>query len=102
MKEKQLIRVNGVLQGKQETVKTQKVLNEGDIPDYDKIKSRENPMDAVVKKFEENGYTPAQAFLAFDQDCDEVLTVAEIGFGLQFHKIKLLDSEWKELVQAMD
>jgi hypothetical protein len=93
-----LIRINGLLQAKQESIKMQKVLNEGDIPDYDKIKSRDNPLDSVVKRFEENGYTPTQAFLAFDGDCDEVLTVAEIGFGLKFHKINLLDSEWKDLV----
>ena len=35
-----------------------KLKNNVDIPDYDKIKARENPLDPVVKKFEENGYTP--------------------------------------------
>ena len=58
MKEKNLVRVNGTLKSKEDIVKGLKLKNNVDIPDYDKIKARENPLDPVVKKFEENGYTP--------------------------------------------
>jgi hypothetical protein len=36
-----------------------KKLTNDDIPDFDKIKERENPLDSIVTKFEEKGYTPA-------------------------------------------
>jgi len=52
-------------------------------------------LDAVVIKLEAIGYSPAQAFLAWDEDCDEVLTVQEIAMGLNKNGVKLLDSEWK-------
>jgi Ca2+-binding EF-hand superfamily protein len=55
-----------------------------------------------VKKLEEKGLDPKRAFYAFDEDCDEVLTVEEIKKGLKYHKVYLLDNEMRELVRAMD
>jgi Ca2+-binding EF-hand superfamily protein len=79
-----------------------KKFNPDDIPNYDKIKVKENPMESVVKKLEEKGLDPKRAFYAFDEDCDEVLTVEEIKKGLKYHKVYLLDNEMRELVRAMD
>ena len=45
MKEKNLVRVNGTLQSKEDIVKGPKLKNNVDIPDYDKIKARENPLE---------------------------------------------------------
>jgi hypothetical protein len=77
-------------------------INSADIPEYQKIKQRENPLDSVVIKFEEAGYSPESAFMAFDEDCDDVLTIQEIKEGLMFNKIHLNDSELKLLVDAID
>lgn len=60
-----------------------------DIPDYDKIKQPENPLESVVAKLESMGYTAEQAFLAFDWDGDEVLTIAEIKEGFRANNINL-------------
>jgi Ca2+-binding EF-hand superfamily protein len=54
------------------------------------------------QKLEEKGLDPKRAFYAFDEDCDEVLTVEEIKKGLKYHKVYLLDNEMRELVRAMD
>ena len=59
-------------------------------------------MEAVVKRFEENGYTPTQAFIAFDEDDDEVLTLEEIKEGVKCLKIDLLDTEKKLLFENID
>ena len=40
--------------------------------------------------------------MAFDEDCDEVLTIEEIKDGCKFNKINLLDIEMAELVKAID
>lgn len=60
MHEKGLIKVNGKLETKSTAFKptVRRKLKSDDIPDYDKIAERANPMDPVVAKFEENGYTP--------------------------------------------
>jgi hypothetical protein len=79
-----------------------KKLTNDDIPDFDKIKERENPLDSIVTKFEEKGYTPSQAFMAFDDDCDEVLTIQEIKDGLRINDINLTDTETQALVEAID
>ncbi len=79
-----------------------KKFNPDDITNYDKMKVKENPMESVVKKLEEKGLDPKRAFYAFDEDCDEVLTVEEIKKGLKYHKVYLLDNEMRELVRAMD
>lgn len=36
----------------------ERIIRSADIPDYDKIVQRDNPLDSVVKKFESKGYTP--------------------------------------------
>lgn len=59
-------------------------------------------MEAIVQKLEEQGYTAQQAFDAFDWDGDEVLTISEIKDGMQANKISLQDSEWTQLVAAID
>jgi hypothetical protein len=43
---------------------------------------RENPLDAVVRKFEASGYTPEAAFMLFDDNCDDLLTKEEITQGI--------------------
>ncbi len=101
MKEKGLIRINGQLQQNIPQVQRKRVHND-DIPDYDTIKDKANPMEAIVQKLEEQGYTAQQAFDAFDWDGDEVLTISEIKDGMQANKISLLDSEWNQLVAAID
>jgi hypothetical protein len=58
-------------------------LGSKDIPDYDKMVGRENPLDVVVRKFEASGYTPEQAFMIFDDNCDELLTKEEITIGIK-------------------
>lgn len=68
-------------------------MNNDDIPDYDKIKAKENPMESVVAKFDSMGYTAEQAFMAFDWDGDEVLTISEIKDGLRANNINLMDHE---------
>jgi len=56
-----------------------------DIPEYKKIAERENPLDPIVRRFEANGYTPEQAFIMLDDNCDDVLTLKEIKDGLKLH-----------------
>ena len=103
MHEKNLVKVNGKLEAKTEYKSTiQRLMKSADIPDYDKIAERQNPLDPVVKKFEENGYTPTQAFIAFDEDEDEVLTLEEIKDGVKCLKIDLLDTERKLLFDNID
>jgi Ca2+-binding EF-hand superfamily protein len=78
------------------------MIKDADIPDYVKFAERENPLEPVVRKLEEKGFNAERAFKAFDEDCDEVLTINEIKEGLRFHKVGLLDTEMKMLVDAMD
>ena len=80
MKQKNLIKVDGKLQGKtQYKSAVERMLESADIPDYDKIAERPNPLEPVVAKFADNGYEPiSQAFIAFDEDEDGVLTLEEI------------------------
>lgn len=53
-----------------------------DIPDYDQnAKDKESPIEALVKKLEQNGYTVEQAFELFDIENDgkeKLLSVKEI------------------------
>lgn len=100
MKDNDLIRVNGQLQHRQEYVK--KRVSNNDIPDYDKIKTPPNPLESVVAKFESQGWSAEDAFMAFDFDCDEVLTIEEIKDGCLANNIVLNDSEWKKMHDAMD
>ena len=103
MKERNLIKVNGKLEAKKDHLNMlQKLLKSADIPDYDKIKVRENPLEPVVKKLEEKGMTPAQAFGVLDEDEDEVLTKQEITDGLKMLEVDLLDTEWTDLMNTID
>ena len=51
-----------------------------------------------MRKLEEKGFNAERAFKAFDEDEDEVLTIKEITDGLKFHRVDLLDTEYKMLV----
>jgi hypothetical protein len=44
---------------------------------------RENPLDVVVRRFEANGYTVENAFMLFDDNCDDLLTKEEITIGIK-------------------
>ena len=59
-------------------------------------------MEAIVAKLDLMGYSAEQAFMAFDWDGDEVLTIQEIKDGLRANGIKLFDHEWQLLVNAID
>ena len=49
------------------------------IPDYEKQgKEAKSPLESLVQKFEESGYTIEQAFDLFDDNGDGVLTIKEI------------------------
>jgi hypothetical protein len=54
---------------------------------------RENPLDAVVRKFEASGYTPEAAFMLFDDNCDDLLTKEEIDLN---------PDEYQLLMDAID
>ena len=77
---KNLVRVNGKLEAKTNTqTALQKILKSNDIPDYDKIAERVNPLEPVVAKFAEKGMTPLQMFTVLDrEDEDDILTKSEI------------------------
>ena len=104
MTERNLIKVNGKLEAKTEIDSAMKrILKAADIPDYDKIKDRANPMEPVVAKFAERGFTPLSVFTMMDiEDEDDILTFSEIKNGLKRLKIDLLDSEWQMLFKAID
>lgn len=104
MKEKNLVKINGKLETKTEFDSTMKrILKAADIPDYDKIKERANPLEPVVAKFAERGFTPLSVFTMLDiEDEDDILTFSEIKNGLKRLKITLLDTEWKLLFDAID
>lgn len=104
MTERNLIKVNGKLEAKTEIDSAMKrILKAADIPDYDKIKDRANPMEPVVAKFAERGFTPLSVFTMLDiEDEDDILTFSEIKNGLKRLKIDLLDSEWQMLFKAID
>ena len=98
-----LIQVGGAIQPQlQASNSIRRMIKDADIPDYVKFAERENPLEPVVRKLEEKGFNAERAFKAFDEDCDEVLTINEIKEGLRFHKVGLLDTEMKMLVDAMD
>lgn len=98
-----LQRVHGKIQPQtQEEDPLDRELRLNQIPSYEKLAARANPLEAVVKKFEERGYKPSQAFTIFDDDEDEVLTIQEIKNGMKLMNIDLLDSEWKLLLDSMD
>lgn len=40
--------------------------------------------------------------MAFDEDCDEVLTIQEIKDGLRINDINLTDTETQALIEAID
>ena len=96
MRERNLVKVNGKLEAKTEFESTiKRLLKSADIPNYDKIKERANPMDSVVTKFAERGFTPLSVFTILDiEDEDDILTFSEIKNGLKRLKITLLDTEW--------
>lgn len=103
MKDKNLVLVNGTIQAKQQVSHSmQKVLRMADIPDYDSLLVRENPLEPVVRKLASKGWTAAQAFKIFDEDEDEVLTIKEIIEGLKFHEVGLLDTEYKQMIDKID
>ena len=102
MKDKNLVRINGVLQPKPEAPpKRKRVMNE-DIPDFDKVREKENVFELIATKFEAKGYNPSELFFAFDIDLDEVLTIQEIKDGLRTEQIELSDTEAKALYDAID
>ena len=68
----------------------------------EKENAKKNPLEPIVNKFAEMGYTPAQAFDMLDDDMDEVLTIKEITDGMKHHNIVLTDEEWKQLLAAID
>lgn len=76
---------------------TSSELSADKIPEYAKIKEKENPLESIVEKFESRGYTPEQAFEEFNEDCDEVLTCEEIKEGLRVNKIPLTKEEENRL-----
>jgi hypothetical protein len=74
-----------------------------EIPDYDKLEmEKANPLDSVVKKIEDCGYTLEQAFILFDDNGDQVLTIKEIKEGLMHQNIELNDEEMRLLVNQID
>ena len=73
------------------------------IPDYDKAgRETKTPLETLVKKFEESGYTVEQAFDIFDDNGDGVLTVKEVKQGLRDQEIPVNDEEVTALVAAID
>ena len=81
--------MNGQLQAKTEIKdKIKRIIESSDIPDYDKIADRANPLEPVVSKFAEKGYTPLSVFTMLDcEDEDDILTFSEIKNGLKRLKI---------------
>lgn len=75
MKDKNLVRINGVLQPRPEPVARRKRISNEDIPDFDKVKEKENVFELITMKFEAKGYSPSEMFFAFDEDLDEVLSI---------------------------
>ena len=74
-----------------------------DIPDYDKtVKEKDTPMQTLVKRFEECGWTVEQAFDIFDDNGDGVLTVKEIREGFKNEELNVQDSEVQALVNIID
>ena len=60
-------------------------------------------MIPVVEKFAERGFTPMSVFSMLDiEDEDDILTFSEIKNGLKRLKIHLLDTEWQQLMTAID
>ena len=60
-------------------------------------------MIPVVEKFAERGFTPMSVFSMLDiEDEDDILTFSEIKNGLKRLKINLLDTEWQQLMTAID
>jgi Ca2+-binding EF-hand superfamily protein len=77
-----------------------------DIPDYEKAaKEKETPIEALVKKLEQNGYTVEQAFELFDvgnEGKEKLLSVKEITDGFRELEINALDTEIQALVKVID
>ena len=103
-KEKNLITVNGMLQvSKNELEKHIGGFNISEIPNFDKLeKEKVNPLEPVVKKIEERGFTLEMAFSLLDDNCDEILTIQEITTGLKNIGVDLTNEEYKELVKSID
>ena len=60
-------------------------------------------MIPVVEKFAARGFTPMSVFSMLDiEDEDDILTFSEIKNGLKRLKINLLDTEWQQLMTAID
>ena len=104
MKERHLVKEHGKLKIKSQLPdKVKRLIAASDIPDYDKIAERANPLEPVVQKFAERGFTPLSVFMMLDiEDEDDILTFDEIKNGLKRLKISLLDTEWKSLFEAID
>ena len=104
MKERHLVKEHGKLKIKTQLPdKVKRLIAASDIPDYDKIVDRANPLEPVVQKFAERGFTPLSVFTMLDiEDEDDILTFDEIKNGLKRLKISLLDTEWKTLFEAID
>ncbi len=65
-------------------------------------KEAANPLEPVVKKIEEAGYTVEQVFVLFDDNGDELLTLNEIKDGIRNQDIDLTDAELKEFLTIVD
>ena len=52
MKDNNLVRVNGAFQAKTQSNHSRMQIKSSDIPDYDKVKQPDNPMEAIVAKLD--------------------------------------------------
>jgi hypothetical protein len=76
----------------------------GQIPDYDKIKEEANPLDFLLKKVESIGETAEGIFYQWDDfgNSDGCLSVEEIKEGCRIKKIPLTLNEAKLLRDVLD
>lgn len=89
---KSLITVNGIMEVANLRSTDFKIRME-DIPDFDKLEKKENPLEPVVDKIAARGYTLEQCFTLFDENGDEILSKEEIKEGLKNQEIKLTAQE---------
>jgi Ca2+-binding EF-hand superfamily protein len=74
-----------------------------EIPNFDNLEhDKINPLEPVVKKIEERGFTIDQCFTLLDDNGDEILTMQEIQTGFPKLKIILENAEMAELLKQMD
>lgn len=76
----------------------------GQIPDYDKVMEKANPLDFLLKKIESIGETAEGLFYQWDDfgNSDGTLTVEEIKEGCRIKKIPLTDPEARQLRDVLD